>query len=130
MEPHAVAEPSNRPCRGSCSMPMRCLWCAVATSALAVAISGFAGCSEGAKPAPPPPPAPVASFSDAPAAPAPAGVPKPGKAAPGAIASPSAPAAAAPSVKGPAVKGPPKGKVPAKLQGNTPPPPEPLWFFS
>ena len=59
-------------------MNMRCLWCAVATSALAVAVSGFAGCSEGAKPAPAPPPAPVASVGDAPAAPAPSGVPKPG----------------------------------------------------
>jgi translation initiation factor IF-2 len=125
-------------------MRMRCLWCAVATSALAVAVSGFAGCSEGAKPAPAPVPAPVVSAGEAPSAPAAGGVPKPGKAAPGASASPAAPtgaalaapapaaaapaapAATAPAVKGPTVKGPPKGKVPAKLQGKTPPAPEPF----
>jgi hypothetical protein len=118
-------------------MPMRCLWCAVATSALAVAVSGLAGCSEGAKPTPAGVPAQVPG--DVPRAPAAQGIPKPGKATPGASASPSAPAAAAPAavaapaaaavapaVKGPSVKGPPKGKVPTKFQGRSPSPAEPL----
>ena len=120
-------------------MPMRCLWCAVATSALAVAVSGLAGCSEGPQSAPPPAPVPGGDVTPAPA---PMGIPKPGKAAPGASASPSAPAATvpaapvaatpaggaatAPAVKGPTEQGPPKGKVPTKLQGKSPPAPEPL----
>ncbi len=117
-------------------MRMRCLWCAVATSALAVAVSGFAGCSEGPKPAAVPAPVP----GDVPPAPVAQAIPKPGKAATGASASPSAPAGAAPAavdtpaaaavapaVKGPTMKGPPKGKIPPKLkQGKAPPPPKPL----
>ncbi len=111
-------------------MSVRCGWCAVTALALAGAASGLAGCSEGAKPAPAAAPqGGVADGGQAPAAPQGMGVPKPGKAVPGASTTPApaapapvaaATAAAAPAVKGPSVKGPPKGKVPAKLQGNSP----------
>ena len=118
-------------------MPVRCVWCAVTALALAGAASGLAGCSEGAKPAPAAVPqggiGGAADGGQAPAAPQGMGVPKPGKAVTAASATPAAGAAApaamesaapanaaAPAVKGPSVKGPPKGKVPAKLQGNSP----------
>ena len=111
-------------------MHMRCGWCAVTALALAGAASGLAGCSEGAKPAPAATPqGGLADGGQAPAAPQGMGVPKPGKAVTGASATPAAAApapvaaataAVAPAVKGPSVKGPPKGKVPAKLQGNSP----------
>ena len=115
-------------------MSVRRGWCAVTALAFAGAASGLAGCSEGAKPAPAAVPqvvvgGGVADGGQAPAAPQGMGVPKPGKAVTGASATPApaalapvaaATAAAAPAVKGPSVKGPPKGKVPAKLQGNSP----------
>ena len=114
-------------------MPVRCVWCAVTALALAGAASALAGCSEGAKPAPAAVPqggiGGAADGGQAPAAPQGMGVPKPGKAVTAATATPvptatapvaAATAAAAPAVKGPSVKGPPKGKVPAKLQGNSP----------
>ena len=115
-------------------MSVRCAWCAVTALALAGAASGLTGCSEGAKPTPSAVPqvggGGVADGGQASAAPQGMGVPKPGKAVTGASATPAAgaaapaatapAAAAAPAVKGPSVKGPPKGKVPAKLQGNSP----------
>ena len=114
-------------------MPVRWVWCSVTGLALAGAASGLTGCSEGAKPAPAAVPqggiGGAADGGQAPAAPQGMGVPKPGKAVTAATATPvptatapvaAAAAAAAPAVKGPSVKGPPKGKVPAKLQGNSP----------
>ena len=118
-------------------MPVRWVWCSVTGLALAGAASGLTGCSEGAKPAPAAVPqggiGGAADGGQAPAAPQGMGVPKPGKAvaapsatpaaeaaAPAATAPAAAAGAAAPAVKGPTVKGPPKGKVPAKLQGNSP----------
>lgn len=87
-------------------MHVRWVWCAVTALALAGAAGGLAGCSEGAKPTPVAVPqggvdGGVADGRQAPAAPQGMGVPKPGKAV----------TAAAPAVK---------GKVPAKLQGNSP----------
>lgn len=115
-------------------MPVRWGWCAVTALALAGAASGLAGCSEGAKPVPAAVPSGGAAGVVADGGqPQGMGVPKPGKAvtaasatpaagaaAPAATASATPAAAAAPAVKGPSVKGPPKGKVPAKLQGNSP----------
>ena len=96
-------------------MHVRWVWCAVTALALAGAAGGLAGCSEGAKPTPVAVPqggvegggadGGVADGRQAPAAPQGMGVPKPGKAV---------------TAAAPAVKGPPKGKVPAKLQGNSP----------
>ena len=116
-------------------MHMRCLWCALATSALAVAVSGFSGCSEGTKPAPA---LATVPGGDVPSPPQPS--PKPEKNPPGASTGPSAPAvtppaaeaaeapALAPAVnKGSSVKSPPKGKIPDKLQrGKVPGPSKPL----
>jgi len=91
-------------------MHVRWVWCAVTGLALAGVAGGLAGCSEGAKPTPVAVPqggveGGVADGGQTPAAPQGMGVPKPGKAV---------------TAAAPAVKGPPKGKIPAKLQRNSP----------